>query len=400
MKSGFFNLLSVVLIVLVLFDAPATRLTHAQELRTLDSYVAQSATLGTAFTYQGRLTDTGGNPLPGPCDFQFSLWDASSGGVQLGSLQTKSNMPLENGYFSTALDFDAAVFQGDARYLQIAVRCPAGSGDYTTLSGRVELTAAPYALSLRPGATISGSSTGNILSVQNSNSIGGGVYGQVAEASGLTPLTGAAVWGDSNGIPGVVGSSHNAVGVWGWSVDNYGVSGLSTNGYGVYGFSSTNKAIYAGGDAHVEGNLTWRAKTSYLSVPAAAFTARTDPNGRTNDGFALSNSAGGTFYAPVALPHGATVTDMTFYWWDNDSSRGITCTLRLDAMGQAGWFDTAMAEVVSVGSNGSGFSSTSSISEAIIDNQHYIYYLKWEMPASSNLAGRSVVIGYTTTEPH
>jgi hypothetical protein len=47
-------------------------------------------------------------------------------------------------------------FSGEARWLQIAVRCPAGSGTYTTLAPRQALTATPYALSLRPGAQVVG----------------------------------------------------------------------------------------------------------------------------------------------------------------------------------------------------------------------------------------------------
>lgn len=103
------------------------------------------AALGTAFTYQGRLNKDG-NPVSGTCDFQFSLWDALSGGTQIGSTITKYNVAVNNGFFTEQLDFGASAFNGDARWLQIAVRCPAGSGSYTTLSPRQPLTAAPYAL--------------------------------------------------------------------------------------------------------------------------------------------------------------------------------------------------------------------------------------------------------------
>ncbi|MCL6647478.1 MAG: hypothetical protein K6U89_03995, partial [Chloroflexi bacterium] len=40
--------------------------------------------LGTAFTYQGQLT-RGGNPVTGQCDFTFQLFDAASGGSQVGN---------------------------------------------------------------------------------------------------------------------------------------------------------------------------------------------------------------------------------------------------------------------------------------------------------------------------
>ncbi|HXF68556.1 MAG TPA: hypothetical protein VNK89_02010, partial [Thermoflexus sp.] len=108
--------------------------------------VSAQAALGTAFTYQGQLK-SGGSPVNGNCDFQFSLWDAASGGTQVGTTQTRTGVAVSGGYFTIPdLDFGAGAFQGDARWLEVAVRCPAGGGSYTTLSPRQALTAAPYAL--------------------------------------------------------------------------------------------------------------------------------------------------------------------------------------------------------------------------------------------------------------
>jgi hypothetical protein len=113
---------------------------------------APHALLGTAFTYQGRLTDASGL-VNDNCDFQFSLWDAAgsgeppSGGTQIGATQTKTAVEVAEGLFTIPdLDFGGAAFDGQARWLQIAVRCPAGGGTYATLAPRQALTAAPYAL--------------------------------------------------------------------------------------------------------------------------------------------------------------------------------------------------------------------------------------------------------------
>ena len=38
---------------------------------------------GTGFTYQGQLKEAG-VPVSGTCDFEFTLWDAWSGGAQVG----------------------------------------------------------------------------------------------------------------------------------------------------------------------------------------------------------------------------------------------------------------------------------------------------------------------------
>jgi hypothetical protein len=97
------------------------------------------------FTYQGRLRLSAGDYLNDNCDFQFTLWD--SGGTQVpgtGTLE-RNTVVVTDGYFSVDLDF-GDVFNGDERTLQIAVRCPAGSGDYDTLNGRVKLYPSLYAL--------------------------------------------------------------------------------------------------------------------------------------------------------------------------------------------------------------------------------------------------------------
>ena len=164
------SLLAVVLLVLAVGPGQAQEADPQGE-------AGMQAALGTAFTYQGQLR-SGGSPVNGNCDFQFSLWDAVSGGSQVGATQSRANVSVSEGFFTIPdLDF-GSVFSGDARWLQIAVRCPAGSGGYTGLSPRQALTAAPYALSLRPGAVVSGGSTTLSLSGGNVGLDSGGIsYG-------------------------------------------------------------------------------------------------------------------------------------------------------------------------------------------------------------------------------
>ena len=107
-----------------------------------------AAPIGTAFTYQGQLKE-GGVPVNTNGDFEFSLWDAATGGSPIGLTLTVSNETVVNGLFTVSLDFSTNGFTGDARWLQIAVRVPHDPTDtlpYTTLSPRQELTPTPYAL--------------------------------------------------------------------------------------------------------------------------------------------------------------------------------------------------------------------------------------------------------------
>lgn len=101
------------------------------------------APLGNVFTYQGRLTE-GSGPASGQYDFIFSLFDAASGGTQVGT-QTLTNQTVSDGLFTVALDFGANAFGGEARWLQISVRV-AGGPSYTNLAPRVALTPTPYAM--------------------------------------------------------------------------------------------------------------------------------------------------------------------------------------------------------------------------------------------------------------
>lgn len=111
-----------------------------------DIEVSPTAVVGTAVTYQGRLM-VSGSPADGPYDFEFRLYDAAAGGVQIGSVVTIDNGAVADGRFTVSLDFGQSAFGGGARWLDIRVR-PGAGGTYTTLSPRQKLNPAPSALSL------------------------------------------------------------------------------------------------------------------------------------------------------------------------------------------------------------------------------------------------------------
>jgi hypothetical protein len=105
------------------------------------------AVVGSGFSYQGQLVKDGLG-YTGTCDMTFGLWDAASGGSQLGGNQSLPGVNVSNGVFTVILngagEFGASAFDGNARWLDVSVQC-AGDGSPTGL-GRQPLQAVPYAL--------------------------------------------------------------------------------------------------------------------------------------------------------------------------------------------------------------------------------------------------------------
>ena len=223
-----------------------------------------NAPVGTAFTYQGRLTD-GGAPANGAYDLRMRLFDAASGGTQVSTNWLFDDVAVSAGYFTVVLNF-ADYFDGEARWLAVEVRPGASTGSYTVLTPRKSLRGVPYALGLRPGATVN-TTTANVpalrLNAPNANSnalvaTGNGNGYAVVYAENLS-TSGYGLYGKSGGGTAVYGTSGGGsfsdpgIGVSGYSPD-YGVRG---EGYvGVWG-EGFNTGFYGRGASYgVEGRTT------------------------------------------------------------------------------------------------------------------------------------------------
>ncbi len=108
-------------------------------------FSAAAAPLGTAFTYQGRLT-TGGQAANGSYDFRFVIYDALSGVTAVSSPLQIDGVGVTNGSFAVVLDFGQDAFSGAARWLEVSVRTNQSLENFQSMTPRQPLTPAPYAL--------------------------------------------------------------------------------------------------------------------------------------------------------------------------------------------------------------------------------------------------------------
>ncbi len=256
------------------------------------------APLGSEFTYQGQLKDAG-LPADGDYDFVFRLYDADTGGAQVGGDVTVDDWPVADGLFTVPLDFGAGVFTSDARWIEIDVRDGAGGSDYTTLWPRQPVTAAPVALYALDGPGSGGYWTLNGDDIYNNNAGGVGI-GTTSPASMLdvqstedthgimSAVPWIAVWAHRTATTGTYPAIHgecDSEAAYGSAVRgimtstspgsssaavlgiNNGTGGAGIgvhgsqdgSGYGVYGFTPDGRGVYG---RSTDGTGVWGATDS------------------------------------------------------------------------------------------------------------------------------------------
>jgi hypothetical protein len=122
---------------------------------------AQSITLGTAFTYQGRL-DSGSGPATGIYDLRFTLFDAETAGSAVAGPLSVNDVTVADGLFAATIDFGANAFPGSARWLSVEAKANA-SPTFDVLAPRQPLSPVPYALFAISGGTQYTAGTGLTL---------------------------------------------------------------------------------------------------------------------------------------------------------------------------------------------------------------------------------------------
>ncbi len=225
--------------------------------------LVSAQTLGSGFTYQGTFADAG-VPANGNYDFEFALYSVGSGGSASQTV-TQANVAVSGGLINTLVDFGAATFDGQVKWVEVHVRTAGSAVAYTVLSPRQALTAVPYALGLpmpfqrsvhtgaQPAFQISSADGGtSIEGVNATNSQFPAVHGVAFGIGGI------AVKGNtlSNTSIAVSGQADNlGTGVQGTSVSGVGVNGTAgaTGGTGVRGASTLGDGVRGLGVIGVHG---------------------------------------------------------------------------------------------------------------------------------------------------
>ncbi len=260
----------------------------------------------TEFTYQGQLLNNT-TPAIGNHDFEFSLFSAVSGGTQLGSTITLTNVLVQNGVFSVQLNFGSN-FPGANRFLEIRVR-PSGGGAFTPLSPRQAISSSPYSIKSlsADNATqlggvaanqyvLSGASSINagtqfniggqrVLSVQGTDNVFGGVGAGQINTGGANTF-----FGKNAGLANTTGGFNSFFGAVSGTANNTGDSNSFFGAFAGNVNSSGRFNSFFGRDAG-EDNTTGESN-SFFGRNAGAQNISADFNSFFGNGAGGSNTIG------------------------------------------------------------------------------------------------------------
>jgi len=152
------------------------------------------------------------------------------------------------------------------------------------------------------------------------------------------------------------------------------------------------------GDLTVDGDFTFNPEPEigYLTVPAAAFEPRVNQvYDYENYGYRMNNLDGNSdFYcAPVYLPNGSNILNMTFYWKDHHDTDDGTVKLMEQQMNGGGGSQKLIVSTSGKFLNTQKYSYVEPSGDLIIDNKNHGYYLEVTLP-SAGIYYNKVTIEY------
>ena len=222
---------------------------------------------GTAFTYQGRLNNSG-SPANGSYDLKFTLYDANQPVNNLiAGPVTNAATAVSNGLFTVTLDF-GSVFNGNARWLEMAVQTNGGGG-FTTLSPRQQLTPVPYAVFANAANNVSGTVATTQLSGVVPTSVLPGFqspnYATVSGGTGNASSAYASVGG------GQGNNANNTYATVGGGFDNTAAYEATVGGGALNKATGQNATVPGGFENIASGNYSFAAGDQAQATNQGAF---------------------------------------------------------------------------------------------------------------------------------
>ena len=152
------------------------------------------------------------------------------------------------------------------------------------------------------------------------------------------------------------------------------------------------EAIY-GLQSRVEALESEMPKKGYISISPAAFNPTDETSMYILWGSVLEGE--GYYVADVQLPHGATVTNMTVYVYDESSSYGLDIKLYKYNLDEHHWCIASIDTWPAEETPGYAILYAGHLLSPEVDNQHYSYYIAvWFDGWSYKLELRGIVIEY------
>jgi hypothetical protein len=238
--------------------------------------VAQFNGATQGISFQGYLTDDGGNPINTPQDIVIRLYDQASGGDALLT-EGYPGHPVTNGVFNLIIEDPLFKQLGFDQQIWVQVEV-----NTEIISPRTQLASVPYALSLRNmriQPVIPGSSGPNILGGYETNSVSAGVVGATISGGGDATYTNG-VSGDYGTVAGGNGNAAHTRATVSGGYFNHANGEASVVAGGTDNDANGDWSTIGGGDgATATGNHATVAGGFFNHAPG---TAGTVPGGRLN----------------------------------------------------------------------------------------------------------------------
>jgi hypothetical protein len=264
---------------------------------------------------------------------QFSIYNAVSGGTQIGTTITNNSVAVANGVFTVSLDFSpAAPFAAGAnRWIEIAVKKPADPL-YTTLTPRQQITSNPFsikALSSNSADVLSPACVLCVTDVQIAAISGGKVTGTVANAAN------ASVAGNISGVVAIANGGTGSAGGNASGLTNITPANISpgTAPINIIGVAANPLTVTTGATPAI-------ANRTLLSLNYAASESITD----------LSGGVEGQCVVLLTVNPNVTIDDSGNFnlagnWQPLGNDTLTVC--RSSVSGVGAWYETARSSVLS-----------------------------------------------------